>query len=190
VVDARELEHAAADLRRRRRRAGEAVLLAVAAGAGATLASLLAQPLALPLLAGAVLEALLAARAFFGNRERVARLALEPAAYVLPEVQRYGQRLAGLGQRARLSAWILEMLAEAHLPGNLFLGERVLRFAHELEDLARVLMRPDARVQPASAVACSRLLTHAVESPLYNPRLPADDLHVAVRRIRAGISAA
>jgi hypothetical protein len=189
VVDARALEHAAADLRRRRRRAGEAALLAAATGVGAALASLLAEPLALPLLVGAVLEALLAVRALHSNRERVARLALDPAAYVLPEVQRYGHRLSALGQRARLSAWILEILAEAHLPGNLFLGERVLRFARELEELARDLVRPDACVQPASAVACTRLLTHTVESPLYNPRLPADDLRVAVRRIRSGISA-
>jgi hypothetical protein len=146
VVDARELEHAAAEVRQGTRRAGEAALLAVAAGAGSGLAWLLAQPLALPLLAGAVLEALLGACRLHTKRDRIARLALEPAAYVIPEVQRYGQRVASLGHRIRLSAWILEMLREAHLSGNVFLGERVLQFARELEGLARDLMQPEARV--------------------------------------------
>jgi hypothetical protein len=158
-------------------------------GAGALLALAFAPVLVLPLAAGTVLEAALSALALYGHRERVARLALEPSAYVLPEVARYGRPLAEPGHRARLAAWISEILADAHLPGNLYLADRVRRFAHELETLARDLVQPDTLMQPASAVACKRLLTHPVESPLYNPRLPADELSLALRRIRAGISA-
>ena len=59
-----------------------------------------------------------------------------------------------------------------------------------LRALAGDLAAPTAAIHPPSAVACRRLLTHAVESPLYNPRLPADDLALALKRIRAGIEAA
>jgi hypothetical protein len=188
-VNARDLDHAGAQLRRRRSHAAEACGLAAVTGLAAVLASVLAPALVLPLAAGAALEAALAAAALYSYRERVARLALEPSAYVLPEVARYGRPLAEPSQRARLSAWISEILADAHAPGNLYLADRVIRFAHELEALARDLIQPGTRIQPASAVACRRLLTHAVESPLYNPRVPADELSLTLRRIRAGISA-
>jgi hypothetical protein len=187
-VHARELEQAAGDLRRLRRRAVDAGMLLAATAAAAAIALLVAPALAGPISAGAALEALLLALALHGYRERIARLALDPSAYALPEVKRYGHRLVEPRQRARLGAWILEILADAHRSGNLFLGERVARFAQELEEIASDLMRPGASVQPASAVACKRLLTHAVESPLYNPRLPSDELRIALRRIRAGIS--
>jgi hypothetical protein len=59
--------------------------------------------------------------------------------------------------------------------------------AQELETLARDLASPRS-IAPASAVACRRLLTHMTESPLYNPRIPLDDLHLTLRRIRAGIA--
>jgi hypothetical protein len=189
-VNARELDHAGAQLRRRRRHAAEAGGLAAVTGLAAVLAAAFAPVLAVPLAAGAVLEAALAAAALCTYRERVARLALEPAAYLLPEVERYGRRLAEPSQRARLSTWISEILVDVHVPGNLYLADRVIRFAHELEALARDLVQPGTRIQPASAVACRRLLTHPVESPLYNPRLPADELSLTLRRIRAGISIA
>ena len=187
-MHAREVEEAGLDVRHRRRRTVEAGLLLVATATGAALASLFAPALALALAGGACLEALVAGAALLGYRERVARLALEPAAYVLPEVARYGSRLAEPGQRARLAAWISEILADVQVPGNLYLVDRVLRWAHELDALARDLAHPNARVQPASVVACRRLLTRAGESPLYNPRLPADELGLAVHHIRAGIS--
>jgi hypothetical protein len=187
-MHAREVEEAGLDVRRRRRRAVEAGLLFAATASGTALAYLLAPVIVLPLAAGACLEALAAGAAFCGYRERVARLALEPAAYVLPEVNSYGHRLAEPGQRARLSAWISEILADVQVPGNLYLVDRVLRCAQELDALARDLAHPRARIQPVCAVACSRLLTRTAESPLYNPRLPADELGLAVHRIRAGIS--
>lgn len=186
-MHAREVEEARLDLRRRRRRGAEAGLLSAAVGVGAVVSFPFAPALAFALAVGAGLEALVGAAALCGYRDRISKLALEPAAYVLPEVDRYGRRLAGQGQRARLAAWISEILADVEVPGNLFLVDRVLRCAHELEALARDLAHPRARVQPACAVACSRLLTCAVESPLYNPRLPADELEITVHRIRAGI---
>ena len=47
---------------------------------------------------------------------------------------------------------------------------------------------PSARVEPATVVACRRLLTRPVQSPLYNPNLPDEDLAALVFRIRAGIN--
>jgi hypothetical protein len=187
-VHARELEQAARDLLRLRRRAVESgVLLVGATVAGAS--ALLVGPLpAVALFSGAALEAALLVLALNGYRERIARLALSPEAYVLPEVDRYGRRLAEPRRRARLAASISRVVAEAHLPGNFYLAERVATFAREFETLARELLRPTARIEPASVVACHRLLTSAVESPLYNPRLPAQDLELALARIRAGIA--
>jgi hypothetical protein len=186
-MHAREVEEARLDVRRRRRRTVEAAMLLAAAGAGAVVLLPFAPGLALALAVGAGLEALVGVAALCGYRDRVSKLALDPAAYVLPEVEGYGRRIAGKGQCARLSAWISEILADVHVPGNIYLVDRVLRCAHDLEALARDLTRPGARIEPASAVACKRLLTCAVESPLYNPRLPADELGITVHRIRAGI---
>lgn len=189
-MTARELEQAAADLRRRRRQRAEAGVLAAAAVALAIIAAVRWPGLVLPFAVGAALELAIAAGAVVARRERISRLALEPAAYALPEVECYGRRLTDPGQRARLSAWISEILSDAHLPGNLYLADRVVLFRRELLALARELALPSRRVQPESAAACRRLLTRAVESPLYNPRLTTEDLRLALERIRAGIQRA
>lgn len=183
----RDLERAAKELAARRRRTREAIVLA---GIALTLAGLLgpvSRPVGIAFLAGSGVEACVAAVAALGRRELISRLALEPQAYVLPEVERYGATVAS--QRERLAAWLVEILVDAAHPGTIYLPDRVARHAGELRSLARELAAPDAAVRPPSAVACRRLLTHAVESPLYNPRLPADDLALALNRIRAGIEA-
>jgi hypothetical protein len=187
-VRERDLEHAAHDLDRLRRRALQAAALAAAAGVVALLAGLLFAPLALAMAVGAVAEIVLAVGALYGRRQLVARLALQPAAYVIPEVAAYGTRAAELCQRARLAEWIVEVLAEAGSPHSLYLGERVRVVAHELEALAHDLVSPVKSVEPVSAVACRRLLTRMTESPLYNPRLPLEDLQLALHGIRAGIA--
>jgi NAD(P)-dependent dehydrogenase (short-subunit alcohol dehydrogenase family) len=61
------------------------------------------------------------------------------------------------------------------------------RSLDKLEALAGELVSPARSVEPASAVACRRLLTHLAESPLYNPGVPVGELHAALHRIRAGI---
>ncbi len=162
-------------------------MLAGVGSALAAAASLVSATFAIALGAGAAVEALLALVSLYGRRELIARLALEPDAYVLPEVDRYGNRLVGLHERQRLAKWLHEVISDARLPGSFYLPERVVRHADELDSLARELASPEAQVQPASAVACLRLLTHAPESPLYNGGLPADDLTLALRAIRAGI---
>jgi len=184
-MNARQLEDAQERLRTRQRRTVEAAVLAVAGSAAALAVSLVSSTLAIALGAGAAVEALVAVAALVSRRELIARLALEPDAYVLPDVDRYGKRL--VRERQRLAAWLREVIRDARVPGSFYLRERVARHADELDSLAHELAAPAAQVQPASAVACLRLLTRAPESPLYNDRLPADDLALALRAIRAGI---
>jgi hypothetical protein len=188
VVTDRELHEAGGAIVRARRRALEAVALAAVTATLAIVAAVLRPSFVVPFSAGAGMEMLLVGASLVRRQEWIARLALTPEAYVLPEVERYGRRLAEPRQRERLSASISRLLADAHLPGNLFLAERVRKVARELEAIARALLRPAASIEPASVVACHRLLTNAVESPLYNPRLSAADLELALARIRAGIS--
>jgi hypothetical protein len=183
----RALEEAARDLDSRRRRAVHAATLAAGAGLAACAAAFISLPLSAALGAGALLEAVIAGTAANGRRELVARLALQPAAYALPEVAAYGTRVSEAPQRARLAAWLAEVVADSHTPHSLYLRDRVALVAQELETLARDLASPRS-IAPASAVACRRLLTHMTESPLYNPRVPLDDLHLTLRRIRAGIA--
>jgi membrane glycosyltransferase len=184
----RDLEHAAEELRRRRRWSVSAVVLGAAAGAVALPALALSTPVALALAAGGVFECVVALEAVYARRQLIARLALHPAAYKLPEVAAYGTRAAELPQRARLAAWIFEIVAEARSPQSLYLGDRVDLVAQDLQALAHELVSPARSVAPESAVACRRLLTRMTESPLYNPGLPLEDLHLALHRIRAGIA--
>ena len=184
---ARDVEQAATALARSKRRAADAGLLGGASAALAVAATLISVPLVLGLAVGALAELAVAAGVVLVRRELIARLALDPAAYAIPEVEAYGRRLVRPPERARLAAWLDEIRVDAYLPGNLYLADRVSRFAHELEALARDLGSPSLAIEPASAAACRRLLTHAVESPLYNPRVPAGELEIALRRIRAGI---
>jgi hypothetical protein len=186
-MHARAVDQAAGLIRRKRRRTVEAGLLAglcLVSGAAALLVSL---PLAAALGAGALVEAAIALGALNARRELIARLALDPAAYSVPEVERYGTRAARPPERARLAAWLEELLTESQLPYSLYLPDRVALVAHELDSIAGRLLSPACTVAPESAVACRRLLTHAVESPLYNPRVPLDELHLTLRRIRAGM---
>lgn len=181
----RDLERAADVLARRRQLARDAAFLALAALAGAALAATLSAALAVALAAASAVEVLICVAAWVGRHELIARLALEPRAYVLPEVAGYGASVAR--RRERLASWLAEVVAEAPRRDTLYLRERVLRYAGELLAVARELGAPGATVRPASLVACERLLTHAIESPLYNPRVPADELVLALARIRGGI---
>jgi hypothetical protein len=186
-MNARELEGEQTELRRKRRRAFEAGLLAVILGLVSIALVPLSARLALALGIASALEWAIAAITLYAHRERIARLALDGSAYVIPEVERYGRRCVAQHERESLAAWIAEMLAEAHRPGNVYLSDRVSHFADDLEHLARELKSSAVKVQPTSVVACKRLLTHAVESPLYNPRVPPDELGAILRRIRGGI---
>jgi len=183
-MNARELERLQHELRSRRRWTMQAASLACASATVALGSIWVSDRLAIVVAIASACEAVVAAAVFRARREQIARLALDQAAYAIPEVAHYGRSC--IHQRTRLAAWLAEVVADARVPGNFYLPDRVTRFARDLERLASELAT-SASIDPVSAVACRRLLTHAVESPLYNPRLPPEDLLVALRRIRAGI---
>jgi hypothetical protein len=187
-MNARELEAASQDLRRRRKRQSEATILAVTSALLAMATVPLAPGVAIALGAGAVSGALVAVASVLARQDKIARLALDPEAYELPEVSRYASRLTTRPERERLASWLLEILNEAHIPGNWYLTNRVVRYAEDLAALSRDLADPRARIRPASAAACHLLLTQMVDSPLYNPAVPADQLPAIISRIRLGIS--
>jgi hypothetical protein len=146
------------------------------------------RPLSIALAAGALVQASLCLWQRAWLRARVARLALDPAAYDIPAVRDYGARL--VRDRARFGRWLIEVLEDAGQPESLYLADRVTRYRAEILTVADALMAPAARVQPVSVATCRRLLTMAADSPLYNENLPAVDLGAALFRIRAGIEPA
>jgi hypothetical protein len=139
--------------------------------------------------AGALAGFLVASVGVLSRRDQIAQLALDPVAHELPEVSRHANRLASHLERERLAAWIVEILREAaSIPGNLYLSARVIRYADDLAALGDDLSDPNAEIRPASAAAVHLLLTQAVESPLYNPAVPADRLPAIIANIRLGIT--
>jgi hypothetical protein len=188
-MTARELEHVVAVLARKQARAREGGLVAAACAVLAAITLPLVFSAGAALLAGMTGAAALAIVNFVSRRDLIARLALDPNAYSLAEVHDYGHRLVLPAEREKLAAWLREVVRDAAVPGNWYIEDRVSRYALQLESLATELTKTRIRMRPASAAACHRLLTHAVESPLYNPSVPAEELPAAIERIRRGIIA-
>lgn len=189
-MNAREVESAAEEVESTRRRILRSL---VVAGVAATAAAALApfwRGVAIGLGVGGAAEVIRAIVLWLYRRERIERLALDPSAYAIPEVARFGARIAAVSERRRLAAWINSVVHDRGQPLELHLVGRAGKYAHQLETLARELSAPSARVEPATAVACRRLLTRPVESPLYNPNLPEEDLRALLIRIGAGITSA
>jgi hypothetical protein len=189
-VIARSIDDAAESISRKRRQALEAAILAAICGLLAFAALGSSVRLAFALAAGAAFEVALSLASLVSRRCLIARLALEPDAYCIPEVEAYGKALTRPKHRAQLADGLRSMVRNALRPGNLYLPDRVLRHARDLEALARDLRSPAVRVHPASVARCRRLLTEAAESPLYNPRLSEEDLEAILRRIRSGMHGA
>jgi len=188
-INAREGEAAARDLNRSRSRIREATAFAAGCAVVAVVALPLAGEIAVAFGAGAVAGAFVAIIGVLSRQDKIARLALNPLAHELPEVSRYANRLTRHLDRERLADWIVEILVEAaYLPGNWYLTNRVVEYAEELTALSHDLADPYARIRPASAAACHLLLTQAVDSPLYNPAVPADQLPAIITNIRSGIT--
>ena len=186
-MNAREVEIAAVRLERLRHQALRWLLAGAAVLAIGIAAAPFSRSFAIAMGVGGLLELSLALVVSLRRRERIERLALEPAAYAIPAVERFGDRVCGLTERRRLAASIQSLVSERQ-PLDVHLVVRAGRFAQQLEALARELAAPAAHVEPAIAVACRRLVTRPVESPLYNPNLSDEDLRAVLMRIRAGIS--
>lgn len=187
-MNAREVESAAADVQSTGRRTLRSFAVAGMGASGAAALAPFSSAIAIGLGAAGAVELTRAIVLWLYRRERIERLALDPSAYAIPEVARFGARIAAVSERRRLAAWIDSVVHDRGQPLELHLVGRAGKYAHQLETLARELATPSARVDPATAVACRRLLTRPVESPLYNPNLPEEDLRALLIRIATGIT--
>jgi hypothetical protein len=188
-MNAREVEAIASDLARSRRRIRDSAAIAGACLLVALATTPFTLSIASAFAAGALAGALVAAFGRLSRHGQIARLALDPLAHELPEVSRFAERLTTHHERERLAAWIVEILGEAaSIPGNRYLAARVIRYADELAALGDDLSDRGAEIRPSSAAAAHLLLTQAVDSPLYNPAVPADTLPAIIASIRLGIT--
>ena len=124
-------------------------------------------------------------RALLRRSELVEWLAGERDAYAIPEVLAWASREATMERRQRYAALLRDTLER---PGLLY-EARVLAAAEELEALASELDDEELELDPACAVACTRLLSDVAASPLLNSTLPPEDLRSRVVQIRSGFKA-
>ena len=112
----------------------------------------------------------------------VDRLAAERDAHAIAEVRAYASRQATTERRHHFAALIRGTTRQPGSATEL----RVRAAADDLEALASELEDESLALDPASAIACFRLLSDPVFSPLLNPEVPQEDLRSLVRQIRSG----
>lgn len=186
-MTAREVEAAKARLDRMAQRrhtwllAGGVLVAAAAAGL------FVAEWLAVGILAGGCCVASMGLLQSFLRHNLIQELAVEPQAYVLSDVRRFGAGLVLQARRRRLAASLDRVIENAGQPGTYYLTDRVEAYREQIRSLARAFRAPSCEVDPTSAAICLHLLTSAADSPLYNWQLPPESLGSALLRIRAGI---
>lgn len=146
-------------------------------------ASVVHSPFAGPLFVGALAVGFLAARAFFRRWDLFNGLLLDRDAYSIPEVRGRAEHIASMESRRTLAASARNRLEPA--PG-FSLAARVAAVAEELAALASELENEELALDPQCAVRCLELVTNCTDSPLLNELLPAEDVRVRIRQIRAG----
>jgi len=124
------------------------------------------------------------------RERRLSTLAIFPELAQLPDLARKRKQLQSARNRRALAAGLRRTATETH-PSHRFdvcpiLTDRVAAVRPELLKLARTLERTEAP-DPASIALIHELLTSGT-SPLYNPNIPADELHTNLARARDGIS--
>ncbi len=179
---ARDVERLSAELGALRHGLWEHLGLALLAFGLAVTASQFWPAFAVPLLLGGVASLFLFLRALLRRFELIDRLVLDRDAYAIPEVRRRAEEAATMESRRSLAVSIQCLLRQPALgvPG------RVAAVARELEALAAELDDEQLALDPACAVACSRLLNDVLASPLRNPTYPREDVHSRICQILAG----
>jgi hypothetical protein len=180
---ARALDDATTRLRELRFEEREDIGLGLVAFALALVASQTAPALAMPLFLGGVAAGLLGMRALWRRWDLVDRLAGDRDAYVIDEIRTYAAREATADRRHGYATSIRSMLdAPMSVAGDRAdITEALRALATELDD-------DGLDLDPATAVACMRLLRDPVESPLLAPGAAPDELRDRVRHIRAGFT--
>jgi hypothetical protein len=182
---ARAVEDAGARLRELRHEEWQDFALAGLTFGLAMAATELVPQIAVPLLVGGLAPAVLGMRALWRRWDFVDRLAGERDAHTIPEVAAYALRETTVEKRRMFAALIRSRLGQA---GNDDLRESDGPAA-ELVALARELEDEDLELDPASAIACLRLVSEPTESPLLNPAMPRENLRSSAHRIRSGFTA-
>jgi hypothetical protein len=178
-MNARAVDEAAVRLQGLRREEWEDLGLAAIALGIAVAATQVRPSLAIPLFVGGLAVGALGVRALWRRWDLLERLSGERDAYVISEVRVYASRQMTMERRRSFAAVIRSRLNEP-------VEGRIAAASEELEALMNELGDDDLALDPACAVACLRLLSDLVESPLVNPALPPDELRSRVRQIRAG----
>jgi hypothetical protein len=176
---ARAVEDAATRLRDLRREEWEDLGLAALALAFAVAATHVHPAFALPLFVGGLAVGARGVRALWRRWDLIERLAGERDAYVISEVLAHASRETTMERRRTFAALIRSSLSEP-------VEARGSAAAEELEALASELEDGELALDPASAVACTRLLSDVVGSPLLNLALTSEELRSRVRQIRSG----
>jgi hypothetical protein len=132
-----------------------------------------------------------AAIGFVGSERRRELSRLVAAGQVdEPEVQAFAEQLVSPSRRRRLAEG-LRRAARAGQPGLQELThvrpERAHALHAQLLELAAAFADQSRPIQPESAALCRRLLCEPIVSPLYNAKLPLDELERTLAEIRAGV---
>ena len=178
---ARAVDDASARLRELRHEEWEDLGLAALALGVAVAATQVRPGLAVPLFLGGLAVGALGVRALWRHWDLLERLARDPDAYVISEVLTFASREATMERRQSFAALIRSRLRAP-------VEARIIAAAEELEALACELDDGELTLDPACAVACTRLLSDLAESPLLNPALPPEELCSRVRQIRSGFT--
>jgi hypothetical protein len=178
---ARAVEEADVQLRDLRREEWSDLALAALAIVAALTATQVRPALALPLFLGGLAVGARGLRAAWRRWEIVDGLAGEREALVIPEIRAHALRAASIERRRVSASYIRASIREPVPP-------RLREAAAELDALAAELDDDGLVLDPACAVACARLVSDAVLSPLLNATLPPEDVRSRVRQIRAGVT--
>ena len=122
--------------------------------------------------------------------ELLERLATDSDAYSIPAVRAFGERLVRIPERRNLAGMIDELISQIGHDHTLASSERLTAYRTELSEIARGLCDVHKTPRPTIVACCRRLLVRAAESPLYNERIPIEELHTVVLHIRLGLAAA
>jgi hypothetical protein len=179
---ARALQEAETQLVERRHDELQRIALSAVALGGSLAATVLYQPLVVPLFVGGLVMGVLGIGAIWRHWDLLDRLADDRDAYGIPAVRAYAERDARMDRRLAHAGLIRTWIRESGASED----ARSVEFAAELEDLARELEDDDLELEPACALACRRLLTDPTMSPLLDLTRPGDDVGSSIVRIRAG----
>ncbi len=123
----------------------------------------------------------------------IARLVRQRSAYEIADVRRAAAVLVTPVTRTKMAAVIGRLVLEADgfEPSGAALApcySRIREYRDEFIAVAFHLARPASKVHPTAVALLDRLLTHATMSPLFNERLPATQVRVALHRAQLAIN--